>query len=167
MLKKILLASTLSFVFTNSAFAVTQSVTANIAFDTGISITKNNDADFGTVQALTAETYTLSTAGAVTAAGSGQIIGGTPAAASLTIVGSTTQAIDIAVNNYSAAAGGVTISNATCNYDSGGSGSCALTAAAAPGAGKTLLVGLDAAVDATPIAGASATPTFDVVVTYN
>jgi hypothetical protein len=149
----------------SDAHAVTQSVTANIAFDTPLSITKNSDINFGTVKAGVADTYTLSTAGAVTAAGSGQWLFGTKAAGNLTIAGSSSQLVNVSVGGYTAN-GGVTPQNATCAYNGGASGSCSITGAAAPGAGKTLLLGVQAVVDGTQAAGATAAPSFTVTVIY-
>ncbi len=150
----------------NGVRAATQSVTANISFDTALTLTKNADINFGTVEALTAETYTITSAGVVTAAGVGEILYGTKNAASITIEGSTTQTINISVGNY-AANNGVTPSNATCNYNAAGAGTCALNAVAAPAAGKILLIGVDAAVGGAQAAGTSAAPTFDITVVYS
>jgi hypothetical protein len=151
----------------SSAWAITQSVTANIRFDTSLSMTKNADIDFKSVLAGVADTYTITTAGVVTAAGSGQVLSGagTPVAGNITISGSTTQLINISVGSF-VANGGVTLSNAKCAYNGGSSGSCTITGAAAPGAGKTLLLGVDAAVDGTQAAGATAAPTETVTVVY-
>ena len=145
--------------------AVTQSVTANIAFDNAITLTKNADINFGVVKASTADTYTITTAGVVTPAGSGQVLGGTAAAGNITIAGSSTQTVAISVGSYTAN-NGVTPANATCAYNGGGAGACSLTGQAAPGAGKTLLLGVQAVVDGTQAAGTSAAPTFVVTVVY-
>lgn len=148
------------------AMAATQSVTANIAFDTAISLTKNADINFGSVAALTAGNYTIDTTGAVVAAGGGVWLFGTPAAADITVAGSTTQTIDIVANNY-AADNGVTPSDATCSYNGGAEAACGtLSGVAAPGAGKTLLIGAKVTVDGTQASGTAETPTFDIVVTY-
>lgn len=147
------------------AGAVTQSVTANISFDSPLAITKNADINFGTVRAGVADTYTITTAGSVSAAGSGAYLYGTTSAASLTITGSTSQTISISVGGYTAN-GGVTPQNATCAYNGGSAGSCSLSSVAAPGAGKTLLLGVQAVVDGTQTGGSSAAPTFTVTVVY-
>ena len=84
----------------------------------------------------------------------------------MTIAGSATQTIDINVNNY-VADKGVTPSAATCAYDGGGSAPCSLASLAAPGSGKPLLVGITVAVDGTQTTGATAAPSFDVVVNYH
>lgn len=154
------------FVSVQAVRAATQSVTANIAFDTGLTLTKNADINFGTVEALVAETYTITSAGVVTALGAGQILYGTPAAGDISIVGSTTQTIDISVGSYTAN-NGVTPQNATCNYNAAGAGTCALSGVAAPAAGKTLLLGVQAVVDGTQAAGSSAAPTFVITVVYS
>lgn len=166
MIKKLVIAAGVSGLLATSAYAVTESVTANIDFDSALTITKIADIDFGTVLAGVADTYTIDTTGAVTAAGSGAQVAGTPAAGNLTIAGSATQAIDVSVSGYTADSG-VTPQNATCAYDGGVEGACSLTAAAAPGVGKTLLLGVEAVVDGTQAAGSSAAPTFDVNVVYN
>ena len=145
--------------------AATKSVTANIAFDTAIALTKNADIDFGIVEAGVADTYTITTGAAVTAAGVGEVLGGSPAAGDITIVGSAAQTVAITVGSL-VANNGVTPANITCAYDGGGSAACALAGQAAPGAGKTLLLGADAVVDGTQAAGSSAAPTFVVTVVY-
>jgi hypothetical protein len=145
----------------------TQSVTANIGFDTPLSITKNSDIDFGFVKAAQAGTYVISTADAVTPSGGGVWLYGSPHAASLTVIGSTTQTLTVSVGTY-AVNGGVTPSAATCAYNGGSEAACGtLTTAAAPGAGKTLLVGVQVVADGTQDPLDTAAPTFDVTVTYN
>lgn len=150
------------------AMAATQAVTANIAFDTAISLTKNADINFGSVAAVTAGDYTIDTAGVVTAGGGGVWLFGTPVAADINIVGSTTQAINITVGGYTAGGigGGVVPSAATCKYDGGAEAACPLNAQAAPGAGKTLKVGVKVTVDNAQTSGSAATPSFTVTVLY-
>jgi hypothetical protein len=149
----------------SNAYAATQAVTANIAFDTPLSLTKNSDINFGTVKAGVASTYTISTANSISATGGGQWLYGTPAVGDITIAGSATQVVNISVGGYTAN-GGVIPSNAQCAYDGGAEGSCTINSAAAPGAGKTLLVGVDAAADGTQVAADTATPSFTVTVVY-
>jgi len=148
-----------------AAYAATSPVTATIAFDTPISLTKNADISFGAVKAGVASTYTISTAGSVSATGGGQWLYGAKTAGNVAIAGSTFQTVNISVGGYSGN-GGVTPSNAKCAYNGGGEGSCTINGAAAPGAGKTLLIGVDAAADGTQIAGDTATPSFTVTVVY-
>lgn len=155
----------LGFIGVQQAWSATQSVTANIRFDTPLTLTKNADINFGSVSAGVSDTYTISTAGAVTAAGSGQYLFGATAAGNITIGGSSSQLINISAGGFTAQ-GGVTPQNAKCAYNGGASGSCTITGAAAPGAGKTLLVGVDAVVDGTQAVGATATPSFTVTVVY-
>jgi hypothetical protein len=145
--------------------AGTLSTTGTIGVDVAITMTKNADINFGTVKAVTASTYTITTAGVVSASGSGAALYGTPAAGSITIAGSTTSTVNISVGSYTAS-NGVTPSAATCAYNGGASGSCTITGAAAPGAGKTLLLGVAAAVSGSQAAGSSAAPTFVVTAVY-
>lgn len=145
----------------------TQEVTANVTFDTPLTITKNADIVFGVVKAAQAANYVIDTAGAVTPAGGGVWLYGSPHAADLTIIGSTTQSFDVSVGNY-AADGGVTPSLARCSYDGDPEAACgALTTQAAPGGGKTLLVGVKIVADGNQVAHDHPEPTFDITVTYD
>jgi hypothetical protein len=155
----------LALVFSADAMAATQPITVSISFDTPLTLTVVSNVSFGAVKAGTASTYTITTAGAVTASGAGQWLYGTKAAGNITIAGSTTGTVNISVGGYTAS-GGVTPANATCAYNGGTAGSCTITTAAAPGTGKTLLIGVDAVVDGTQTTGSTATPTFTVTVTY-
>jgi hypothetical protein len=141
--------------------------TAALAFDLGLSMTKNADINFGTVTANNASTYRISTTGAVSVvSGTGTTLYGIPTAGSLTISGSTTTGITISTGAYTAN-NGVTPSNATCAYNGGASSSCdAGISGTAPGAGKTLLLGVTVAADGTQAAGTTAAPTFLVTVAY-
>lgn len=164
--KKILAASVAVVALTaGAAFAASQNFVANIAFATPLTLTKISDLDFGTVRAGQAGSYTLSTAGTVTTVG-GEIIGGTPQAGELTIAGSLTQTININTSGLTPNSG-VTPSAPTCAYDGGVEAPCTLTNQAAPGAGKTLLVGLTLDADGTQADGTLATPNFNVDVVYN
>jgi hypothetical protein len=168
--KKLLSVLALTALVPAAAYSATQSVTANIAFDTALTITKVNDIEFGTVKALTTGTYTIDTADAVTAGGSGVWLYGTPASAEITIAGSSTQTLNIGAGNYSVS-NNVTPSAATCDYNGGGEVDCnhaSLNTAAAPGAGKTLMVGVLATVGGgAQAAGTTAAPTFDITIVYN
>jgi hypothetical protein len=148
--------STGTYNFTKNAF---------IGFDAGLALTKNSDINFGTVTANNASTYRMSTAGAVTTvSGSGSYITGATSAGNITIAGSTTDGITISAGGYTAN-NGVTPSNALCRYGGGALNTCAM-AGMAPGAGKTLLVGVDVATNGTQAAGTSAAPTFTISVAY-
>src|ERR1035437_3647950 len=92
---------------TSQAMAVTQSMTAYIAFDAPLSLTKTSDINFGTIKIATADTYTITTSGAVTPAGPGAHLRGATTAGSITVVGSPTQEISISTDEYTAN-GGVT-----------------------------------------------------------
>jgi len=151
------------------SYAAVQTVAANINFDYAVTLTKNADINFGTVAAGTVESYTITTAGVVTAQGSSNnVLYGTTAAADITIKGSATQTIAISVGNE-VSDNGVDIHAAseTCSYNGGASGSCSLTAQAAPSqVGKTLLLGVRVDADGTQAAASSAAPHFDVTVVY-
>lgn len=157
--------------YSTNAMAVTQNVTANIAFENAIVLLKNFDINFGFVSALQANTYKIDTAAAVTVtggAGTGVWLGGTKVVGNIQITGSATQTIDIIANNY-VANNAVTPSLATCKYGAAAEASCntAMVGLTGPGgAGTILLVGISVTADGTQAAGSAAAPTFDVVVTY-
>lgn len=161
----LLILAVIGFLPTHSAWAATQTVVANISFDTALSIVKGKDISFGTLKASQSGTYTLSTSGSVIASDNGVWFGGSPQPGSVTIAGSTTQAINISANNY-AASNGVTPSGATCSYNGGPSIPCSLASQEPPGLGKVLLLGVTVVVDGSQAMGSTATPSFEVVVTY-
>lgn len=147
------------------ALALSETISATIGFETMLSVTKNSDINFGKVKAGQAGTYTISPSGAVTATDGGATLGGSVQAANLTIAGSETQAINISASDY-VANNGVTPSAATCTYNGGAASACAIASQAAPGTGKTLLVGVTVTVDGTQDVETSASPSFNVAVTY-
>jgi hypothetical protein len=156
----------IALVMVPNAWSATQSVTANIRFDTPLNLNKTQDIDFKSVTAGVADVYTISPTGTTSHSGSGAFLFGVPQAASITVSGSTTQTMTIAASGYTAS-NGVTPSNATCKYGAAAAGSCAIGAAAAPGGGTTLLVGADVSADGSQTAGTTATPSFTLTFTYN
>ena len=162
----ITLIGTLIWLSSQTAKAASVSMTANIGFDAPLTLTKKSDVSFGTVKAGVADTYTISTTGAVSASNGGQWLYGSKSAGNITIVGSTTQTLNISVSNYSAN-GGVRPANAKCSYAGGITTACAISAATPPGnTGETLLIGIDAVVDGTQAIGSAATPSFTVIIVY-
>ncbi|MGB9154521.1 MAG: hypothetical protein WCD70_15705 [Alphaproteobacteria bacterium] len=150
-----------------AAYAATQNVTANIKFDTPLSLTKNNDIQFGTVKAAQAGTYVISTSNVVTASSGGVWLYGTPTAGSISVAGSTSTTVTVSTGSY-AANGGVTPSAATCKYGAGAAVACdSGISVAAPGASTPLLIGVQVVADGSQAAGSTATPSFTVSVIYN
>jgi hypothetical protein len=154
-----------------NAYAVTNSMSATVEFATPISFANSTNANFGIVSSGVGDTYTMDTSGTITPAATGLALGGTVTVASVDITGSATQTMDITLNN-AAANGGVslTLANATCDYDGGAVSNTCNNAAfdsITPGAGKTLLIGLEIVADGTQANGATGTPTFDLVAVYN
>ena len=164
----VLALGTTALLAASEAWAATQSVTANIAFDTPLNLTKTADINFGTETAANASTYQITTAGAVTTtAGTGAYLYGATHAGSITIAGPTADTLAISVGGYTVN-NGVTPSNASCAYNGGAAVTpCSYAAAVAPGAGKTLLLGVTVAADGTQAAGTTAAPTFTVTVVAN
>ncbi|MGB9154522.1 MAG: hypothetical protein WCD70_15710 [Alphaproteobacteria bacterium] len=145
----------------------TQSVIANIKFDTPLALTNNSNIQFGTVKAGQSGTYVIDTNNSITASGTGVWLYGTPASGNLSVSGSTTDAVTITTSNY-VANGGVTPSAATCKYGTGTATACdSGIPGAAPGTATPLLVGVQVVADGSQAAGSTATPSFTVSVVYN
>lgn len=147
--------------------AATQSVVAQIGFDTALGITKTSDINFGLLQASTTGTYIIDVLGHVSTTNGGLVLGGVSSAGVLSIAGSTTQTIAISTSGY-LADHGVTPFQAVCSYDGAAALSCdgGLTGLIAPGAGKTLKLGLTVSSDGTQSSGLVAQPSFVVTVVY-
>lgn len=165
------LAPSFDIVVTYSAPAVPKSSpqTASMAFDSPITIDNVVDIDFGVVDALNTARYTMDTAGNITIALGGVLLGGNPHPGSMVIHGSSTQTINISTGSYVAGGigGGVVLSAATCSYNGGTPAACNLTGQVPPtAAGKTLLLGVRATIDINQTAGTTAAPSFTVTVTY-
>jgi hypothetical protein len=163
------IASIGSMLFSAPASATTESTTASATFISPIAITVNTALNFGTV--LTSigqnETLIVDTTAAVTGTGSASYLD-SAAAGDASITGSDTQGVDIILNN-SAANGGVSLSLFTCSYDGGAESACdsTLSVAAPTSLGKTLLFGGTATFTAASYSdGDTASPSFDIVVTY-
>ncbi|TAL27850.1 MAG: hypothetical protein EPN97_16190 [Alphaproteobacteria bacterium] len=148
-----------------SGHSATNNTTGNssITFDVPITITKVSDINFGTCKTASS-VYTMSTAGSISATGSGAYISGTTSAGNLTIGGSTTSTVTLSVGNYQAN-GGPTPSNAKGAYNGGAAASFPMTVAA-PGAGKTLLLGVDLTTTGSEATGTTFSPSFDVTAVY-
>jgi hypothetical protein len=157
--------SIIVFLGTRQALGNTQSVTASITFAAPMTLTKNADINFGTVTAGAPGTYTITPAGVLSASEPGANLRSTTSAGSITIAGSATQLINISEGSHTAD-GGVTLANVKCAYNGGASGSCTIIGAAAPGAGRTLLLGADVVVNGTQATGSTVAPTLTVAVVY-
>ena len=149
-----------------TAMAATEEVTANIAFDTPLSITVYGDPGLGTVRAGVAEVYSIHPDNGLTAQNSSSnILYGWAGAADMLITGSTTASVQFSVANYTAD-NGVTPSNAVCNYADDPTAACDGMLGGPPGGGTVLFVGVTLTVDGTQTAGETAEPTFDLTVIY-
>ncbi len=153
-----------------SAWAATETITANIGFDEPLAIVSfgGYSVEFGTVRAGVADVFTLSYASGLTAQNSsGNILYGFAGMADLGVSGSATQSIQFSASNY-VADNGVTPSDATCVYGNTAAAPCDGLLGDPPGGGfaTDLKVGLTITVDGTQTAGETAAPTFDLAVIY-
>jgi hypothetical protein len=150
----------------HQAWAATQSVSANIAFDTPLTLQKFADINFGTMTASNASTYRITTAGAITTiAGTGAYLYGATSTGFIRMRGgSNSETITVSVGGYTADQG-VTPSNATCTDGFITPVSCANVTL--PNANRNLILGVDVTADGTQAAGTSAAPSFTVTVVYN
>ncbi len=150
------------------ADAGTQSVTANASFEAVLTLVEDAAINFGSLKAATSGTYVIDTKGIVTASNGGVVLGGTPVHGQITISGSLNQTVAISTDTYTAN-GGVTPSQATCEYDGTPIANCDAGGAGlpAPGnTGKVLKLGVTIDVDGTQTPGSTATPSFVVAVVY-
>jgi hypothetical protein len=169
-INKIILTILAILVPCNYVWALTQSITANVAFATPLSVSTVVNANFGSVSAGVASTvYAITPAGSISVtSGPGVSIDATAAVpASFTVIGSSSQTFTATAASY-VAAGGVTPSLATCAYNSGGTHACdGSQSYSDPGAGKTLAMGLTITTTGSEADGATAAPTFVMTLVYN
>jgi len=159
----VLVAVIALFVGIGSAYAVTATFTANIAYRSALAITQAQQMDFGYVAAGTVATYTLDTADGLTTVG-GTIIGGTPKSGHYNINGSAL--INISALNFSTAAPhGAVLSAPVCSYNAGAPvAGCAIGGAAT--GGHALNVGFTVATTVAGTDGLNDSPSFDLNVVY-
>jgi len=167
-LRRISLAMLLGMVLTGVAYAATQTVNATIRFLTPITFGVVTAVDLGDWQAGASgrnfQVDTTGTAGGVSVAD--YITGAT--AGNVDIIGTASSTIDIVANNF-VANGSVVVSGAPCKYGAAAATTCdgaGIVGAAAPGAGTNLLLGATVDTSTIHVDGATATPTFDIVVSY-
>lgn len=154
----------LALCFGGSVLAVTLNSTADLSFQTALTLAEVNNIDFGIVEALNAQALTIDPDDTLSA---GTVIGGTQEAAEITITGANAGAT-ITVNNFATVDNGVTLSAPTCTHNAASINCEAGASVTLVGGGAdTLLVGITATVDGTQAAGTTAAPAFDVVVDYN
>lgn len=151
-----------------SAHAATVSMTANMSFETPLTLVQDAAINFGTLQAATSGTYVIDTRGIIKASNGGVVLGGTPVQGRITISGSVTQTVAISTGSY-VANSGVIPSQASCEYDGAPIANCDSGGAgmvAPGGAGKVLKLGVKIDVDGTQTPGSTAAPSFVVAVIY-
>jgi hypothetical protein len=165
--KRLLAYVSAAALISSNAMAATQSVTANIAFDTVLSLSKVTDIDFGVVKAGVTGTHVIAPGGTtVSDTGNAVWLSGSPHGGEITITGSATQTLTISAGSF-VANESVTPSVAKCTYDGGGvDADCSMATQAAPGGGKTLLVGVTVTLDGSASAGDTSQPTFVITVVY-
>jgi len=168
-IRKFSLIVLLGMTMTGAAYAVTQSFTVAIRFLEPLSFNTNVNPDMGDwLTGATGRDLQLLTTGSVAGTNSADYINGATVG-SVNIVGSAIAAIDIVANNF-VANGNVSIDDIPCKYGAAAATVCAagIVAAAAPTlTGTALLLGVDVATTASHTDGQTASPTFDIVVTYN
>lgn len=151
------------------AKSFTQTMHAEVAFETPLKLAVVTMPDFGTVIATEGETYILSTSGRVMASDGTNVSRGNESAGQMMITGASDQTIGITVDNY-VSGSGITPSKAMCQYGKMPATSCndnSLSAAIAPGTvGTSLFLGvqIEAALEAH---NKAELPGFDVTIVYN
>jgi hypothetical protein len=154
----------------SASLALTQTVSAKVRFVSPLTLTALQPLDFGNLKASQAGSYTLSTAGTVSASSGGELISGAPSAGSITLSGSATQTIKINVTSYSPPADGVALTDATCNYNNSGEVPCnddKLSNVALTKPENVLKIGATLITDNTSTEGKTATPSMTISIMYN
>lgn len=149
--------------------AETHTFTASVRFISPLTLSNTVNPDLGTfATGPSGRNYILGTDGSISGTDANDYVGGA-SAGSMIIRGSATQKIDIVAQNLTDD-GGVSIANVICNYDGNGDTDCStgITAVASPSpAGTSLLIGMDINTTTSHADGDTASPSFDIVVSYN
>jgi hypothetical protein len=151
---------------TNAYSANPESVAANVTFVTPITITENDDLDFGLVSTtIVNETVTIATNGTRSSTNNALLLGsGVHHAADVTITATASHSVTIVVDNFAAATGYV-LSLPFCDYNGDGSAACTSLGITSV-ASATVLIGMTLTGNGSDVDGADNT-TFDVTMTYN
>ena len=149
--------------FSDRAIAEMSHMTARISFDQPLSWSKTSDIRFGALKP--GATYTLAPSGVVTSSDASARVSSAATVGSMVISSPASQSINISAGEYTSN-DGVALQKATCAYDGVVVDGCSVNNARASGAGKVLLLGVQAVVDATRVARASATHSFTIIVAY-
>lgn len=136
-----------NFFLAYPAMAVTQSITAKIAFGTPLSLKNTTDINSGSVNRNASGVYTVSPSGGII------------------VAGSMDQTVSISVGNYMAARG-IIPQKATCSYNGAPVHPCTTTGALALRVGKILRLSAEAVVDETQSMGTAEMPSFTVMIVY-
>jgi hypothetical protein len=160
----LLSAIALFFAGIGSAYAVTSTFHATVAYRSPLTITQTVPMDFGYIKAATVATYKLDTNNGLTTSGAGVIIGGTPKTGQYSISG--TALINISACNFSTpATHGAVLSAPVCSYKGGAPvAGCSFGGTAA--GGGVLKVGFTVATTAAGTDGLTDSPAFDLTVVY-
>ncbi len=169
-MKTVLLAAViLSCTGISQVCAESRTFSADIRFIEPITFSEASNPSFGDFEAGgSGRNFVLGTDGSISGANAAAYAGGAQAG-SLKIQGSAFQGINIVAQNI-VDDGGIQVTSIICNYGGTGNVDCGagISAAAAPtGAGTTLLLGLNINTTTAHADGDSASPTFDIIVTYN
>jgi len=167
---KLSLIALLGMTITSAVYAATQGFTVSIRFLEPISFNTAVNPDMGDwLTGASGRDLQLLTTGSVAGADSADYLAGATVG-SVNVVGSAVATIDIVANNF-VANGNVSIDDIPCKYGAAAATTCGgagIVGAAAPTPGGTaLLLGVDVATTAAHTDGQTASPTFDIVVTYN
>ncbi len=169
-LKRYTFAALAGLVMPGVSNAATLRLTASIHFLEPLKINSVVNPNLGTwTNGAGGRDFILNTDGSVGGTDTADYLGGAQAS-KVTVVGSAFNAIDIVANNF-VANGGVAINDIPCKYGAAAVTSCGgagVSAAAAPTtSGTTLLLGVDVVTTTSHGDGDSASPAFDIVVSYN
>ena len=170
LLKALSITMVITLIMSGVAYAATQGFTASITFWEPLGFNTAVNPDMGYWNAgVTGRNFIMHTDDSVGGTNSSDYIQGA-AHGSVNVTGSALDTIDIVANNLQSN-GNVDINNVFCKYGAASEATCSgagLSTQAAPTvAGTALLLGIDVNTSAAHSDGDTASPTFDIVVTYN
>lgn len=168
-LNKILLTAVLGITVSGVVYAATQSFNAPARFITPLSFANVVNPDMGDwFTGAASRNIGIDSAGAAAGTDVADYVSGA-SAGSVDILGSPARTISIVANNFSNNGGSVDIVGVPCSWNGGAETACdgaGITGASTLPTGRTLTMGVDANTNAISTEGEVATPSYDIVVSY-
>ena len=168
-INKYLLTVVMGIAVSGVVYAATQSFNAPVRFIQPLSFASATDPNMGDwYSGAASRGIGIDTTAAATGTNSADYVAGA-SVGSVDILGSASRTISIVANNFANGGGKVDITGVPCSWNGGAETACdgaGITGASTTPVGHTLLLGVSATTNAVTVDGDTATPTFDIVVSY-